>query len=83
MGRTKAADPTTTKLDPLESWQTLQIAIHDMDEKELETAIKAELKGKARMNMAMRMFMKKNKLRYRREREELRQLVVDANKKKK
>ena len=80
MGRTIAE---VQKPDPLESWQMLQTVIHDMDEPALEKAIANELKGKARMNMVMRMFMKKNKLRYRRERDEYRALVTAANKKRK
>lgn len=67
MGRTKAS----TKINPLDSWHTLQATIHSLTEKELDSLIEKELKGKGRYNMVMRMFMKKNKIRYSRERDAL------------
>ena len=59
------------KTTPLESWHALQKHIHDLTEKQLQALIDQELAGKCRRNMVMRMFMKLNKLRYRRERAEL------------
>jgi hypothetical protein len=71
--------PRTTQGDPLESWHALQKHIHGLSEKQLTGLIELELKGKARRNVVMRMFMKLNKLRYRREREALEQRVKAAN----
>ena len=71
-----------TKTDPLESWHALQKHIHDLSEEQLRNLITKELGGKARRNLVMRMFMKLNKLRYRREREDLEKQVKAANKKK-
>jgi hypothetical protein len=78
-GRTKA----TAAINPLESWHQLQKVIHDLSEGELGELIELELAQKARRNMVMRMFMKLNKLRYRREREILEQRVKQAGKLKK
>jgi len=61
----------TKKPDPLESWHTLQDVIHGLKESELTQLIEKEIGGKNRRNMVMRMHMKFNKLRYRRERDEL------------
>lgn len=66
MARQRAA-----QTQPLESWHALQKHIHDLDEAQLSDLIAQELAGKCRRNMVMRMFMKLNKLRYRRERAEL------------
>ena len=68
------------KTDPLESWHALQAHIHGLDEVRLAALIEKELDGKARRNMVMRMFMKLNKLRYRREREVLEKRVKAAAK---
>jgi len=69
------------KTDPLESWHALQKHIHNLSETQLTDLIEDELKGKARRNLVMRMFMKQNKLRYRRERETLENRVKAASKK--
>ena len=68
----------TAKIDPLESWHRLQEVIHDLKEADLLDLIEKELSGKARRNMVMRMFMKHNKLRYRRERAVFEKRIKDA-----
>lgn len=70
------------KVDPLESWHRLQELIHGLNETQLADLIERELEGKARRNMVMRMFMKANKLRYRREREVYEKRIKAANAKK-
>lgn len=60
----------TTKTDPLESWHTLQTHIHNLNEKELQALIERELQGLKRRALVLRLHMKLNKLRYRRERDE-------------
>lgn len=74
--------PRAAQATPLESWHALQKHIHQLPESELISLIQEELKGKARRNMCMRMFMKLNKLRYRREREALEKQIKAAAKKK-
>lgn len=55
------------KVDPHESWHTLQAVIHGMTEPDLEKFIEDEIAEKNRRNMVMRAHMKLNKLRYARE----------------
>lgn len=74
--------PATATVDPLESWHALQKVIHGLTEERLRELIEEELAGKARRNMVMRMFMKLNKLRYRREREALEKRIKAKSPKK-
>jgi hypothetical protein len=76
MGRSRA----TATIDPLESWHALQATIHTMTEDDLTQAIEKEIDGKARLNMVMRMYMKRSKLRRAREIKELTQRVMTAAK---
>jgi len=76
------AKRTADASSPLDSWHALQKHIHGLDEAQLTDLIAGELAGKARRNMVMRMFMKLNKLRYRREREALeKKIKAKASKK--
>lgn len=61
----------TLNLAPLESWHALQASIHGLTEGECQQLIDHELKSKKRRNMVMRLYMKMNKLRNKRERAEL------------
>lgn len=74
------AKNTALKTSPLDSWHALQEHIHGMSENDLTNHIARELDGKCRRNMVMRMFMKLNKLRYRREREELEKKIKAKSK---
>jgi len=70
---------TAQRIDPLESWHSLQACIHGLDEKKLSDLIEKEIAGKCRRNMVMRMHMKLNKLRYRRERDALIKRTKEPN----
>lgn len=70
---------TAQKTDPLESWHALQGVIHGLKEDDLTTLIEKEIQGKNRRNMVMRMHMKLNKLRYRRERQALEKRTNEPN----
>jgi len=59
------------KVHPLDSWQSLQESINDLDEKTLEKLMAEELTGKKRRHMVMRIHSKINRLRADRERQEL------------
>lgn len=70
---------TAQKVDPLESWHHLQSVIHGLTEDEIQTLIEKEIEGKNRRNMVMRLHMKLNKLRYRRERDALEKRTKEPN----
>lgn len=59
---------TTLNEAPLESWHALQAAIHGLTEEQCNQLIERELATKKRRNMVMRLYMKMNKLRNKRER---------------
>lgn len=70
---------TAQKIDPLESWHALQAVIHGLSEAELLDLIEKEIAGKNRRNMVLRMHMKQNKIRYRRERDLLEKRTKEPN----
>lgn len=58
-------------LAPVESWHVLQSHIHDLSEDDCQRLIEHELANDKRQHIALRLYVKMNKLRDKRERAEI------------